>query len=97
MDDSPHMALLDAPPNAAEPTEYDWVHRICYLRLLDADFEGADWRDVARTVMKLDPETDPGGAKAAWESHLNRARWITTHGYRNYLLDTTAPGAARAN
>ena len=97
MDDSPEIPLRDTPPAADAPTDYDWAHRVCYLRLLDADAEGADWRDVARTVMKLDPETDPDAARASWERHLNRARWMSTHGYRDYLLDATAPGAARAN
>ena len=96
MDDSHDMTSLAAPPHADEPTEYDWAHRICYLRLLDADADGADWREVARTVMKLDPDADPDGARALWESHLKRAKWMTTHGYRDYLRATTAPGAAQA-
>jgi hypothetical protein len=29
-------------------TTYDEEHLVTYLRLLDADAEGADWRDVAR-------------------------------------------------
>jgi hypothetical protein len=28
------------------------------LRLLDADAKGADWREVARVVLHLDPEDD---------------------------------------
>lgn len=98
MDEPPAMALMEAPPNAAEPTDYDWAHRICYLRLLDADAAGADWRDAAQTVMKLDPDADPDGARASWESHLKRANWMTTNGYRDYMgTTTTAPGATRAD
>ena len=81
----PQPELLDAPPLADKPTGYDWVHRVCYLRLLDADADGADWREVARVVMLLDPERDPERAQSAWQSHLDRARWMTTNGYQHYL------------
>jgi Uncharacterized conserved protein (DUF2285) len=54
-----------------------------YLRLLDADAEGADWREVARLVLHRDPESD--GTRRAFESHLARARWMTDHGYRQLL------------
>lgn len=83
--------LLETPPAADEPTAYDWQHRICYLRLLDADASGADWREAARLIMQLDPDREPGRAYAAWHSHLERARWMTASGYRNYLgLDHAA-------
>ncbi len=85
MDDSPDLALRDAPPAAEEATDYDWAHRICYLRLLDAEAAGADWRDVASTVLKLDLDADPGHARSIWASHLARAQWMTAHGYRDYL------------
>jgi hypothetical protein len=32
---------------------------VTYLRLLDAHAEGADWREVARVVLHLDPELGP--------------------------------------
>lgn len=85
MEEPPGIALLEAPPVAEEPTEYDWAHRLCYLRLLDADTAGADWREVARTVMKLDPDENPDRVHTIWQSHLRRAKWMTTHGYRAYL------------
>ncbi len=81
----PQAELLDAPPLADEPTDYDWAHRLCYLRLLDADADGADWREVAGIVMSLDPKDNPDRAHKAWRSHLDRAKWMTTHGYRAYL------------
>lgn len=90
----PALALSDSPPIADTPTDYDWAHRLCYLRLLDADADGADWREVARTVMQLDPEADPKGVRASWDSHLKRAKWMTTHGYRDYLGTAETPGAA---
>jgi hypothetical protein len=32
---------------------------VTYLRLLDADAEGADWREVARIVLHIDPDREP--------------------------------------
>jgi Uncharacterized conserved protein (DUF2285) len=55
------------------------------LRLLDADAESADWREVARLVLHLDPERDSDRARKAFESHLSRAKWMTEHGYRHLL------------
>jgi hypothetical protein len=51
------------------------------MRLLDADAEGADWREVARIVLDIDPEREPDRTRQAFESHLARARW----GYRHLL------------
>jgi AcrR family transcriptional regulator len=58
---------------------------ITYLRLLDADVEGADWREVARIVLHLDPEHESDRARRAFDSHLSRAKWMTEHGYRHLL------------
>jgi len=37
-------AFEDRPPESAQLTAYDERHFATYLRLLDADEEGADWR-----------------------------------------------------
>jgi hypothetical protein len=42
--------VADTAPSGSALTVYDEEHIITYLRLLDADAEGADWRDVARIV-----------------------------------------------
>ena len=64
---------------------YDEEHLVTYLRLLDADAEGADWREVARIVLHLDPEQEPDRARMAFESHLSRANWMMENGYRHLL------------
>ena len=71
----------------AEPvlTPYDQEHAITYLRILDADAEGADWREVSRIVLHIDPDQDVGRARRAFDSHLARAKWMTRHGYRHLL------------
>jgi hypothetical protein len=76
----------DVAPTAAILTGYDEQHVVTYLRLLDADAEGADWREVARIVLHIDPTHEPERARRAWESHLARARWMTEKGYRHLLL-----------
>ncbi|HEV7285510.1 MAG TPA: DUF2285 domain-containing protein, partial [Kaistia sp.] len=39
-------AFLDAPPSSDTLTTYDREHMKLYLRLLDAEREGADWREA---------------------------------------------------
>jgi hypothetical protein len=61
--------VADTAPSDPMLTVYDEEHLITYLRLLDADMEGADWREVARIVLHLDPEHEPHRARRAFESH----------------------------
>jgi hypothetical protein len=77
--------VADAAPSDSVLTAYDEEHVITYLRLLDADAVGADWRDVARIVLHLDPEQDPGRARTTFDSHLSRAKWMTEQGHRHLL------------
>jgi hypothetical protein len=58
---------------------------VTYLRLLDADAEGADWREVARIVLHIDPENYPERARKAFDSDLARARWMTNQGCGHLL------------
>ncbi|KHJ53852.1 hypothetical protein LA66_14750 [Aureimonas altamirensis] len=79
-------AFEDSPPQTDRVNSYDERHFATYLRLLDADEEGADWREVARIVFGLDVEADPERARRIHDSHLARARWMTETGYL-HLLD----------
>ena len=71
-------------PEVADTAPSDSV-LTAYLRLLDADAEGADWREVARIVRHLDPEHESDRARRSFENHLSRAKWMTEHGYRHLL------------
>jgi hypothetical protein len=82
--------IADQPPEAEVLTGYDQEHLVTYLRLLDAEAEGADWTEVARVVLHIEPAQEPDRARRAWESHLARAKWMTEHGYR-HLLEGGAP------
>jgi hypothetical protein len=80
----------DFAPTDEALTKYDKLHLITYLRLLDAEKAHADWQEVAKVVLHIDPVQECERAKRAWESHLARARWMTEHGYR-HLLESAAP------
>ena len=75
----------DRPPDGRLVTPYDERHLTMYLRLLDAEADGADWREVVSVVFGLDPAREPERAKTVHDSHLARARWMTTEGYRHLL------------
>lgn len=73
-------------PTDASLTTYDLKHLVTYLRLLDADAEGAEWRDIARIVLHFDPDREPDRARCAFDSHLARAKWMSEQGYRRLLF-----------
>ena len=77
--------VSDVAPSEGVLTGYDQRHAITYLRLLDAETDGADWREAARIILHVDPDREPERARRAWESHLARARWMTQSGYRHLL------------
>jgi predicted SprT family Zn-dependent metalloprotease len=83
-------SIDDLAPTDEALTKYDELHLITYLRLLDAEKADADWQEVAKVVLHIDPVQEFERAKRAWESHLARARWMTEHGYR-HLLNSAAP------
>ncbi|MGD9471249.1 MAG: DUF2285 domain-containing protein [Novosphingobium sp.] len=78
--------FLAEPPQGDGLTGYDEQHLVTYLRLLDAEAEGADWREVVRIVFEIEPDADPKHAKVVFTSHLARAHWVRDSGFR-HLLD----------
>ena len=76
----------DRPPDEPYLTGYDEAHLSDYLRLLDADDEGADWREAVAIIFGIDPAIEPERAKSR---HTARARWMTEVGYA-YLLGPRA-------
>ena len=79
----PHVA--DLAPYGPAFTEYDERHAMTYIRLLDADAEGADWREISWIVLQIDPDQEPDRARRAFETHLARAKWMSDTGYRLLL------------
>ncbi|WFU40270.1 DUF2285 domain-containing protein [Bradyrhizobium sp. CB82] len=77
--------IADVVPNESVLTTYDEQHLVTYWRLLDAETDGADWKEVVRVVLHLDPECEPVRARNAYDSHLARAKWMAVHGYGHLL------------
>lgn len=79
--------FLDEPPDSAVLTTYDREHMKLYLRLLDAATDGADWREAVEILFGLNPHCHPERAQHVHDTHLARARWMTTHGYRELVRE----------
>lgn len=77
--------VADLAPVEQTLTPYDEQHAITYVRLLDAEKANADWQEVARIVLHIDPVAEPTRARGAYESHLARAKWVARQGYRQLL------------
>ncbi|MCQ4158521.1 DUF2285 domain-containing protein [Roseomonas sp. GC11] len=77
--------FLDQPPNGAALTAYDQAHLKLYLRLLDADAEGADWKEVVKVLFGICAKSDPERAAHVHATHLCRAKWMTRNGYSELL------------
>ena len=76
------LGVADFAPSIPELTPYDHDHA---MRMLDADAEGADWREVAQIVLHLDPDRESDRARQTFESHLAPAIWMSRYGYRHLL------------
>jgi hypothetical protein len=84
--------IADLAPACLVLTAYDEEHLVAYLCMLDAHRDGADWREVSRIVLHIDPDQDPDRAQRAFDSHLARAKWMAQEGYR-LLLRRAATGS----
>lgn len=76
---------LDEPPSGASLTAYDLSHLKLYLRLLDADADGADWHEVTQALFGLDATAEPKRAFKVHAAHLARAKWMTENGFCELL------------
>ena len=80
----------DEAPTGDTITVYDERHFVTYLRLLDGKAEGADWKEVARIVLHRDPGGEEFRTYRCWQSHLERAQWLSREGYRKILEQAAA-------
>ena len=85
---SPVPPFDDIAPVSGELTEYDRAHIKLYMRLLDAERDGADWREAVRILFGLDPDSDPAHCRSIHDAHLARARWMTEQGYRELVRES---------
>ena len=91
---NPAPEVADEVPWIDGITEYDNQHDEIYIRLLDANKEGASKDEMARFILGIDPARAPERARKAVENHLARAIWMTEVG-RRYLAAGQYPGAER--
>lgn len=89
MSASSEAPILDYPPTGDTVTDYDRDHAKLYARLLDAEKAGAALEEIAPVLLDIDAKAEPDRARQVHKRHLDRARWMTEHGYREFLK--TAP------
>jgi hypothetical protein len=77
--------ISDLAPDGPDLTAYDRDQMPTYLRLIDAADDGADWREAVEIIFGVDPNADLERARAIYDSHLARARWISTQGYQSLV------------
>lgn len=77
--------LSDLAPDGPDLTAYDRDQMPTYLRLIDAADDGADWREAVEVIFGVDPNADLERARATYDSHLARARWISAQGYQSLV------------
>src|ERR1700741_357099 len=58
-----NVKVANTAPDEPALTAYDKEHAVTYARLLDAEADNADWREVARIVLRIDPATEPERAR----------------------------------
>ena len=74
--------VADIAPTERALTPYDLRRRARYH--LHADVGCRCWRrrlaGVARVVLQIDPDLDAARARRSFESHLARAKWMSSEG-----------------
>jgi hypothetical protein len=81
--------FADQPPQIDRLSAYDERHLVTYLRLLDAEKDGASWEEAVSIIFAIDPARDPDRARLVYDSHLARAKWMTQSGYKHLLVPRT--------
>lgn len=76
------LAFRNEAPRGDVLTDYDREHVKLYVRLLDAEADGADWKEAVEVLFGIDPTAEPERARRMHATHLARAHWMTEHGYK---------------
>ncbi|UVC15333.1 DNA -binding domain-containing protein [Mesorhizobium onobrychidis] len=81
-DGAQSSTLRDEVPWSESLTSYDRQHFKIYLRILDACADNASIEEMADLILGIDPALEPVRARQAVRSHIDRANWIVTTGYK---------------
>jgi hypothetical protein len=74
--------LRETAPTGDVVTDYDRAHLQLYIQLLDARSAGVSSDEMCRFILEIDPTSDPVSAQKLLESHLERADWMSSAGFR---------------
>ncbi|MCF6127634.1 DUF2285 domain-containing protein [Mesorhizobium sp. M7A.F.Ca.CA.001.07.2.1] len=75
--------FADEVPWSDRITAYDKDHFTTYMRLLDASADNATEEEMAKVILGIDPAREPERARNVLRSHLDRANWVVTGGYKD--------------
>ena len=81
----PQPSPYPPPEDVPELTGRDRAYATIYIQLLDSMAAGADWRFIAKDVLKLDPKADSKAARESFDRFYTRAVWMTEVGYKLLL------------
>ncbi|GLS32616.1 Uncharacterized conserved protein [Mesorhizobium albiziae] len=74
--------IIEEVPWSDSLTVYDNEHFTTYMRLLDASADNATEDEMAHLILGIDPAREPERARKVVRSHLDRANWMVTTGYK---------------
>lgn len=74
--------IIEEVPWSESLTAYDKEHFTTYMRLMDASADDASEEEMAHLILGIDPAREPERARKALRSHLDRAHWMVTNGYK---------------
>ncbi|WP_312887829.1 DNA -binding domain-containing protein [Mesorhizobium caraganae] len=69
-------------PWAESLTSYGREHFTIYLRILDACVDNASEKEMVDLILGIDPMLEPERACNVLHSHIDRANWMVTTGYK---------------
>ena len=74
--------LAETVPCSDNLTAYDRAHFTIYMKLLTATDDEASVEEMAKDIFGIDPALEPDRAQKTVNSHVERANWILTSGYK---------------
>ncbi|MES0068806.1 DUF2285 domain-containing protein [Mesorhizobium sp. M0074] len=74
--------IFEEVPWSDSITVYDKEHFTIYLQILDACADNASEEEMAKLILGIDPVLEPVRARKALRSHIDRANWMVTTGYK---------------
>ena len=77
--------LLETAPRADAVTAYDEAHFAVYLSLLHASAIGVSDTEMCRDILGIDASAEPERARTMLQTHLDRARWLSSSGRQRIL------------